>query len=81
MNAGYEFEIRQSTDDQFYAVVRHKNGQVILTTETYTTKNAVKKTLENFTAWLFGAAVESQRSTIEKLIEDHTIEVPGGESV
>ena len=81
MNAGYDFEIRNAVDGQFYAVIRHKNGQVILTTETYASKQAVQKTLENFTARLFGAAVQAQRGTIKKLIEDHTVDADGGESV
>lgn len=81
MNAGYDFEVRQSSDSQFYAVIRHKNGRAILTSETYTSKHAVQKTLENFTAWLFGAAIEKHRGTIEELIQDHTVDADGRESV
>jgi len=37
------FEILKSTDNEYYFVLRAKNGEVICVSETYTTKAACKK--------------------------------------
>lgn len=40
-----KFKIKRSTDNQFYFVLIARNGQVVLTSETYTRKAACRKAI------------------------------------
>ena len=42
-----KFKIQRSTDDQFYWNLQAKNGEVILTSERYTTKQSCKTGIES----------------------------------
>jgi uncharacterized protein len=42
-----KFEIRRSIDDQFYFVLKARNGEVIATSETYHTKQACKRGIKS----------------------------------
>jgi uncharacterized protein len=41
------FEILYSKDKQYYFVLKARNGQIIATSETYTTKQACKKGIKS----------------------------------
>ncbi len=41
-----KFEIKKSKDDQFYFNLKAGNGEVVVTSETYTTKQNCKKGIE-----------------------------------
>lgn len=42
-----KFLIKKTTDDQFYFLMVAGNGEVVMTSESYTTKQSCKKTIKS----------------------------------
>lgn len=52
------FQIKKSSNDQYYFVLKAPNNEVVLTSETYTTKQSAKNGIEAVQAHGPGAKVE-----------------------
>lgn len=48
MKAKLTFQVRRSTDRQFYWHCEHRNGNILFTSETYTAKAKAVKSMKSF---------------------------------
>jgi len=55
-----KFEIKKSTDNQFYFVLKVENNKVVLQSETYHSKQGAKNGIESIKSNVYNATIEDQ---------------------